>query len=500
MQEPIDLPAGMFANGTEYQSRGRWHDGSLVRWWNGKLRPVGGWQRFTTAALNAPCRGLFTWRDNNAARFLAAGTATKLYAHDGGTLYDITPAGLQVGNVDTLYGLGWGSDKYGTASFGTARTSSGLLFDATTWSLDAFGQYLVACSTADGVAYVWRGLGDATALAMTNAPTGNRALFVTDERMVVLLGAGGDPRNVQWCAQGDYTTWAPAATNTAGSIKVNSAGVLVTGQRYMSQQYLLFTDIDVHTMTYIGQPFVYSIIRAGDKCGILGKNAKASVNGAVVWMGQSNFYIYDGTVRAIPCEVQERVFGNLNVLQGAKAVAGVNSQYGEVWFFYASATSVENDSYAVWNYKENLWYTGKLGRTAWVDRDSWQYPVGAGTDYQLYQHEQDWSDSGNSRVGTVYAISGPIEIASGEVTTDVGGFFLDADGLAGAGNMAVSFMCRNAPMAAETQAGPYRNLKPDGSIDCRFNARQIRVRVDLAADGPFDFGTIRLDAKGGSKR
>lgn len=500
MQIPIDIQPGVYGNGTEFQSSGRWHNSNLVRWWNGRLRPVGGWQRFTTAPLNGPPRGLFTWRDNSGARFLATGTWSKLYAHDGGAVYDITPATFQVGNVDSMYGLGWGAALFGNAAFGNARLSSGLIFEATAWSLDAFGQYLVACSPADGQALVWTGTGAATALPMTNAPLNNKALFVTDERMVVLLGAGNDPRNVQWCAQGDYTTWTPAATNTAGSIKINSVGVLMAGQRYVSGQYLLFTDIDVHTMTYIGQPFVYGMNRVGEKCGLLGKQAKTSVNGVVVWMGVSNFYMYDGVVKAIPCEVQERVFSNINVLQGAKAVAGVNAQFGEVWFFYASAMSVENDSYAVWNYKENTWYVGTLSRTAWADRDAWPFAVGAGADGTLYQHEQDWTDSGNTRVGTVFAESGPILVGNGDSIMDVSAITLDTDA-AGAANVQVRFLGKNNPLATlETSYGPFANPKGDGYLDARFSARQIKVRVELMADGPFDFGTLRLDAQKGSQR
>jgi hypothetical protein len=500
---PIALPPGVYANGTEYQAAGRWRDSNLVRWWNGRMRPVGGWQRFTTAALDAPVRGLFTWRDNNGARFLAAGTADKLYAHDGGAIYDITPTGLVAGNVDSLYGLGWGADLYGTAAYGTPRASSGLIFDACTWSLDAFGQYLVACSTADGTPYVWRGTSDAKALPMANAPLMNRGMFVTDERMVVLLGAGGDPRNVQWCAQGDYTLWTPAATNTAGSIKVNSVGVLVAGHRFVSGQYLLFTDIDVHTMSYVGQPFVYGLNRVGDKCGLVGKHAKAPValttGTAIVWMGQSNFYIYDGTVRALPCEVQERVFNDFNGLQGAKVCAGVNSQFGEVWFFYPSATSVENNRYVVWNYRENTWYVGALPRTAWADRDAWPYPVAAGVDCQLYQHEQGWTDSGLSRVGNVYAESGPIGIGAGDNVMNVSTILLDSN--AGeAANLSLSFFMRKNPQAPETQTQAYKNPKANGEIDARFGAKQVRVRVDIQADGPFDFGTLRLDATKGEGR
>ena len=499
MLVPIDFAPGVYGNGTELQAQGRWRDANLVRWWNGRMRPVGGWQKFTPTPLQNPPRGMITWRDNGQSRFLAAGTASKLYVHDGGALYDVTPAGFQSGNIDSLYGLGWGAGLYGMEAYGTARTSSGLIFDATTWSLDTFGQYLVGCSSSDGKAYVWRGTSDATALAMANAPVNNRGLFVTDERMVVLLGAAGNPRNVQWCAQGDYTVWAPAATNTAGSLIVNTTGALMAGMRYAQGTYLLFTDIDVHTMSYIGQPFVYGLNRVGDKCGLLGPHAKVAVNGGIVWMSPSNFHFYNGAVTTMPCEVQERVFGNINVLQGAKACAGLNSQFGEVWFFYASALSSENDRYVVWNYKENIWYTGALGRTAWVDRGAWQYVVASGPGGNLFQHEQGWTDNGVSRVGSVYAESGPLMIGNGDNVMDVSSILLDTNAGEDA-NVALKFLCKRNAQDVEVTAGPYANPKPTGEIDARFGAKQIKVRVELQADGPFDFGLLRLDAKKGSAR
>jgi hypothetical protein len=496
---PVKLPPGIYANGTEYDAKGRWHSASLVRWYNGKLRPVGGWQRFTTAPLDFPARGLFTWRDNNANRFLAAGTANSLYAHDGGTLYDITPTGLSAGNVDSMYGTGWGSALYGQTAYGTPSTSNGLILEATVWSLDAFGQYLVACSPADGRAWVWTGTSEAQATVMPNAPIGNRGLFVTDEHMVVLLGAGSNPRNVQWCAQGDYTTWTPLATNTAGSLQINSVGILMSAARYVSGQYLLFTDIDVHAMTYIAQPYVYGITRVGEKCGILGRYAKANVNGVIVWMGPSNFFMYDGAVHVMPCDVQEYVFNNINTLQGAKCFAGVNSQFSEVWFFYASAASSEIDSYVIWNYKENLWSVGQLARSAWADRDAWPFAVGAGIDCNLYQHEQGWTNSGVSRVGQVYAETGPIELGNGDYTMDVSRLLLDCNP-GDAANLSLSFTTRDNPQMPEVVYGPYQNPAPNGEIPTRFCGRQVKLKVGLQADGPFDFGTLRMDVQQGSKR
>ena len=256
----LRIPPGVYRNGTEYQSAGRWFDANLVRWFEGTLRPIGGWRKRSSSQLTGSCRGLITWRDNSGDRWIAAGTHSKLYAmNEAGTLKDITPTGLTVGIADAATKTGYGYSTYGNFAYGVQRPDTGTVTPATTRSLDTWGEYLVACSDADGKLYEWQ-LGFSTptlAAAITNAPTSCNAVMTTSERFVFALGAGGNPRKVQWCDQENNTTWTPAATNQAGDFELATVGSLKAGKRVRGVN-LLFTDVDVHVGTYIGLPYVYS--------------------------------------------------------------------------------------------------------------------------------------------------------------------------------------------------------------------------------------------------
>lgn len=495
---PIEIPPGLVANGTEYEAKGRWRNANLVRWYNGRLRPVGGWQRFTASPLTGVPRAVQTWRDNGGLARLAVGTESHLYIHDGSLAYDISPTDLVQGRSSGNLGLGYGSNNYSGSTYGTARTNTGLVLDATVWDLDTFGQNLIACSPADGRILMWTPPATGTLAAVINAsaPIHNRGVIVTDERFVVALGAGGDPRKITWCSQEDYTQWTATATNTAGSQQLHTNG-LVMNARKMPGETLIFTDVDLHAMRFVGTPFVYGIDRIGTNCGLISRKAHAATQTFCVWMGQRSFFIYDGVVRPLPCDVQEHVFDNINTVQASKIVAGMNTQFGEVWWFYPSAGASENDSYVVWNYKENWWAFGQLARTAWVDREVWPYPIAGAPNGNLYQHEQSWTDSGMTRVGMVFAESAPFDIGNGDRVMDVKQLLPDTGGDA---SLNYTFKTRQTPTGPETVAGPYAYVRNDGYMDARFTGRQAKLRIDLAADGLFQFGTLRVDVGTGGKR
>lgn len=490
---------GAWRNGTRYEAKGRWYDVNLVRWLNGRLRPVGGWQRFTATALGNPVRGAIAWRDNSQYRHLALGTADKLFTHDGGKETDITPAGLVVGRINSLYGLGYGAAEYGEDAYGTERLASGLVLEACTWSMDTFGEILLACSSADGRIFEWTPGSAGAASVVTNAPEDCAGVFVTEERHVVALGAGGNPRRVQWSSQENRNLWAPSATNTAGDLDVKSVGKLLRGIKGPGG-YLLFTEADVHLMRYVGAPYVYGIDKIGDSNGLAGPNAVVTISDRTIWMGENAFWSYDGVIRQIPCDVNEYVFRDINILQGAKVTAGHNSEFGEVWWFYPSKNSVENDRYVIWNYREGWWSFGQLERTFWLDKDVWNYAIAGDSSGMLYQHEQGWTNSGATRVGQVYAETGGIEIGKGERFMDVEQ--LIPDGCPNVPSCTQAFFkLRRTPMDEIFRtAGPYTFGQADGYTPARFSARQVEMRIEATRDEPFNFGEMRALVKPGSGR
>ena len=489
---PIKIPAGIYRNGTEYQSAGRWFDSNLVRWFENTLRPWGGWRKRSSSQMTGVSRGMLTWRTNADERYIAAGTPTKLYAmNEAGTLKDITPVTFTTGITDATLKTGYGYSTYGSSAYGVARPDLGAIVPATTWSMDSWGEYLVACSSADGQLLEWQ-LGFTTptkAIAIVNAPTSCEAVMTTAERFVFALGASGNPRKVSWCDQENNTVWTPSATNQAGDFEINSVGSLKCGKRVRGIN-LLFTDVDVHVATYIGLPYVYSFEKAGSGCGVISSQAVAAIDTASIWMSKSGFWVYDGYVKPLVSDVGDYIFQNINYNQSSKVYAVHNSKYGEIIWFYPSSASNENDSYVVYNYREGHWAIGSLARTAGTDRGVFTNPLMISTDGYIYEHEVGYAYDGS----VPYAESGPYQIGNGDNIMSVRQVIPDEQTL---GEVVISFKTRMYPTSTETTFGPYPAAQP---TDVRFAARQVKVRYTGAVLEDWRVGVNRFDVVAMGKR
>ena len=489
--KPLQIPKGVYRNGTDYMQQGRWRDANLVRWHEDALRPIGGWRERGSVDFSGTVRGMLSWEDNSGNRYVAAGMHDTLKVMtSGNTIYDITPATFTTGRVDAGTNAGFGGGTYGNEYYGTPRSDSGVLLKATTWSLDTFGEYLLACSSDDGKILEWQLGSGSDAAALSNAPTSNTAMMVTEERFVFALGAGGNPRKVQWCDREDNTTWTPAATNEAGDIELQSSGTILAGIRTRGQS-LILTDQDAHTATYQGPPFVYGFERVGTSCGLIAAKAVASVDTGAIWMGRRSFFLYSGgSVQEIPCEVGDYVFSDMNTDQRSKIAAVPNAQWNEIWWFYPSSGSTECDRYVAYDYVENIWSIGELDRTSGVDRGVFRDPFWVDADGELYEHEIGY----NYGSATPYAETGPISIGAGDNVMRVTSLIPDEKTQ---GDVSAKFKTRFYPNAAETEHGPFTMSNP---TDVRFTGRQIRMRVEGNANADWRVGVMRIDARAGGKR
>ena len=485
---PLDIPPGVYANGTDYQASGRWLDASLVRWIDGTMRPVGGWADRGVTATGKPPRAAFAWEDNSGDKWIALGMYDELNVINASdVISDITPAGLTGGTEDAAATTGFGAGTFGSGFYGTPITSS-TINAATTWSLDNWGQNLVACSDADGTLYEWTLNTASAAAAISNAPTSCLGLVVTAERFLFALGAGGDPKKVQWSDREDNTAWTPAATNEAGDQILQTSGEIMQGLAARGQTVIL-TSTDAWAATYQGPPFVYGFERVGGACGSIGRRAACSVNGQVFWMGYGSFFMYaGGSVQEIPCDVADKVFRNLNTAQSSKVYAVANSAFNEIWWFYP--VSVECDSYVTYNYREGHWSTGTIDRTAGVDRGVFAGPVWFSSGGDVYSHE-----TGNNYGGAeVYAESGPISIGQGDQVMNVTHLYPD-EGTQG--DVTAVFKTRFYPNGTEYEYGPYTMSNP---TSVRFTGRQIRMRVTGNTLSDWRMGIPRIDAKAMGRR
>ena len=491
----LNIPPGVYRNATAYQASGRWYDTNLVRWIDGEMAPIGGWQKFSLTPVTGTCRGLFAWRDNASFRWLAAGTSEKLYVHDEGSLYDITPVGFSPGSGSSLPGLGYGALDYGEEDYGDVRSgTASLIIDAATWSFDSWGEHLVGCCTADGKIYEWS-LNTATpAAVVANAPTVCKFTFVSEQRHLVALGANGDPRLIMWSDAENNTQWSSASTNQAGSWNLNTPGHLRCGVKARGET-LLLTTADAHVMRFIGYPLIFSFERVGQQCGISSTNAAVTIDGGIAWFGNdARIYLYNGVVNQVPCDVQDWLESNFAKDRQSEVYGGTLSEQGEAWWFFPAADGAIK--YVIWNYRTNLWSIGSLDRHAWLDRGVWRYPIAVSSDGYLYQQENGDTNSNVTRVGTMFAETGAMEIDPGERIVDILQILPDEKTN---GDVKVTLKCRYTPNGTETTYGPYV-VRSDGYTDVRASGRQAKIRVEPTRDEDWRVGSFRVDVKLAGKR
>lgn len=470
----MKVPPGVVRGGTAQESAGRFYTSNLVRWNDGHLQPVGGWRKrsATSPAMDGVPRAILPWRSNNLTRWIAAGTEQKLYAQtQGGAGFDITPTAFTPGIADATVYTGYGAGAYGVDTYGTPRPDTGTSTPATVWSLDTWGEYLVACAECDGVLYEWTLDTGVEAAPIANAPVDNYALCTTDERFLFALGAGGNPRKVQWSNREDNTDWTPTALNQAGDLELKTTGLLMAG-RPMRGGTLLLTSVDAWLATFVGSPAVYGIDRVGDGCGLAAKGAVAVTgDDQAVWMGRRSFWLNNGYTQPLDCPVADFVFANMNPAQISKVTAVHLSDPGEVWWFYPSSGSIENDAYVSWNYRTGDWALGSLTRTCGADAAGLlKYPLMCDPTGYIYEHE----------VGTAvgaYAETGPLELGDGErmilVRKIVGDHITQ-------GAVTATFFVRYDPNAPEASFGPYDITQ---RTDVLFQGREIRTRYTFSGDG-----------------
>lgn len=489
---PLQIPPGVYRNGTELQSAGRWYDANLVRWYEGTVRPVGGWIKRSETQLTGSPRGMITWRDNSGARRISIGTHSKLYAmNEAGAIADITPSGYTTGRADALAKTGFGYSVYGSFAYGVARPELSGIEPATTWAMDTWGEYLVACADTDGKLYEWQ-LDFSTptpAAVITNAPTDCESVMVTGERFVFALGAGGNPRKVAWCDQENNTVWTPTTLNQAGDYELVTPGTLMAGKRVRGIN-LLWTNTDVHSAQYVGQPFIYGFEKIGSGCGLISKQSVAVVESNAIWMSQSGFWLFDGAVRPLPCDVGDYVYRNLNASQSSKIYAVHMTAYGEVWWFYPSANTTEVDSYVMYNYREGHWNIGTLARSCGTSSGVFKNPLLVSTDGYIYEHEYGLVPDSEG----VFLESGPIQIGAGDNIMMAKELIPDELNL---GDVEISFSTKFYPNDTEYSHGPYTSARP---TPVRFTGRQVRMKIQQVMPSDWRVGTMRLDVAPGGRR
>ena len=424
---------------------------------------------------------------------------------------------ISIGTDQSAYGYGWGTDAWNVDAWNTPRSSSTVTLDARNWSFDNFGEDLIA-TVSKGKTFLWdtsNGTG-VRANAISNTPTNSRFNLVSmPDRHVFLFGTETvignsttqDDLFLRFASQETTNDFVPTATNTAGSFRIQDGSKIVSAVRSRNA-VLVWTDTSLNALQFVGAPFTFSLVQIGANCGAVGVHSAVDVNGIAYWMSQNAFYLYDGAVKKIPCSVQDYVFEDFSITQQPETFAGVNSEFNEVTWFYASNTSNQINRSVTYNYLEKTWYTSNLARTTWTDYGVYQRPyatkyntadipttptvkgVTAGASI-FYEHEEGVNDDQTAM--TAFITSGDFDIQDGQQILSVSRGIPDFKNQVGTANLTMGFKTYPSDTGTTISRDVTNTTK---FFDLRGRGRQTNVKITSNTLGSdWRYGTLRLDIK-----
>ena len=440
---------------------------------------------------------------------------------------------INVGLDTVVGGTGWGAGAWSRGAWGSAEPN-GLttVTQIRLWSHDNFGEDLIINPRDDNL-YYWDRSNTTSARAIelstksgtkTSVPQIAKQVLVSDQdRHVIAFGCDGlgassgatqgdgtqDPLLIRFSSQENPIDWFPTSTNTAGDLRLGSGSRFIQAVE-TKREILVWTDTSLSSMRFIGPPFTFGLQQLASNITIMGPNAAVATEDVVYWMGIDTFYTYAGQTESLPCTVKDKVFLDFNIEQSDKVYAGVNSEFAEVFWFYPSADSTDNNRYVIYNYADGIWYFGNLDRTAWLDRGTRIYPIAASSSY-LYNHEFGYDDDGASM--NSFIESGVMDIGDGDRFTYIKRVIPDLT-FTGSTNLSTpqatfTLKSRNFPggnfdntasgTATRTQSSPVELFT--NQLHTRTRGRSFAMRIESNALGSkWKLGSPRVDMQQDGRR
>lgn len=464
-----------------------------------------------------------TYVDANTYTITAASPASSS-ATGGGTV----TAAYQVnaGSVIAVALSGWGAGGWGLGAWGVGSSAASPI---RIWNHQNFGEDLIY-GPKGGAMYYWdatsglttRGVALNSLSGASDVPTVQTLFLVSDaSRFTIAFGCNDygssdmDPMLIRWSDQESAVNWTPAATNQAGSLRL-SHGSKIEAVLQVRQEILVWTDMSLYSLQYLGPPIVWGSQLLTDNISIVSDRAMALGAGVTYWMGEDKFYVYDGRVNTLSCDLRQYIFSDINRDQYAQVCAGTNEQFNEVWWFYPSQNSTVNDRYVVYNYLEKAWYYGNLGRTAWTDIGvTTNYPVGATYANNLVQHEVGTDDNTTAstqpieayitssefdiddgdRFGFVWRILPDVTFRGSETASPSATMTLLPLQNSGSGyNNPASVGGSDSGVVTRTATVPIEQFT--GQVNIRVRGRQMSIKMESSAVGvQWQLGSPRIDIR-----
>ena len=455
----------------------------------------------------------------------------------------------RVGPAEQTYGYGWGLESWSTGNWGEAASASNVTLEPGLWSLDNFGEVLIA-TIANGKTFTWNA-GAASAFAnrasttTTNFATGANptstrlTLISPTTRHLIHMGtettignsATRDNMFIRFSDAEDINSYGTSSVNTAGSQRLQD-GTKIIGALKAKETILIWTDNALYTMKFVGAPFTFGFEQVGTNCGLIGKNAAVEVDGIAYWMSSNGFFLFDGTVKTLPCTVEDFVFENINRNKGQQVNAGLNNLFTEVVWYYPSSSSDFNDKYVVFNFGESsiskspVWYTGTEARTTWIDASVYPNPIatkfvsgstgafpaivgqsGLGQT-TLFEHEvgrDQVNADGSTTTVTSFINSFDFDIkpegTDGEFFLSMKRFIPDFKTLNGNAKITMSVKRFPSQSSTATALSPFTVTSSSLKFDTRARGRYANIKIENDASGEsWRFGTINLDIRPDGRR
>jgi len=463
-----------------------------------------------------------------------------------------------VGPAEQSYGYGWGIDTWGTGNWGEAASASNVSLEPGLWSLSNFGQVLVA-TIANGKTFTWdagiaarlttRSSTSTSGFSTSANPTATRVTLVSPTtRHLIHLGtettigdtSTQDDMFIRFSDQEDINDYTPTAINSAGSQRLQD-GTKIIGSLKAKETILVWTDNALYTMKFIGSPFTFGFEQVGTNCGLIGKNAAVEIDGAAFWMSPNGFFMFDGTVKSLPCSVEDYVYDQADTTKGQQICAGINNLFTEVTWYYPSTNSDYNDQYVVFNYGEpmkgGVWYIGTEARTSWIDASV--YPKPSATKFSdsatgtfpvivgqsglgqttLFEHEvgtDQVNPNGSTTTVTSFVKSYDFDLQAkqkdaqgkssgptiaGEVFLAMRRFVPDFKDLQG--NAKVTLAVKRYPQQSETTTAlsPFTINSTTNKKDTRARGRFVNIKIENTdVSESWRFGTLRIDVQPDGRR
>jgi len=430
----------------------------------------------------------------------------------------------------SVLGYGWGTGPWGGVGsgpgWGTSRASlsgsNNVQLDSGKWSLDSWGEDVLAQQLNGGL-YYWDTSAStstvqrAVSSTVSNAPTSSRFVLVSGtDRHVICFGtettigsaSTRDDMFIRWSDQENVNEWAATVTNTAGSQRLTDGSKLVSAKRSRGA-VLIWSDTALYQMQLIGAPFTFGFQQLGSACGCVGLHAAVESNGRSFWMGIDSFFMFDGSVQKIPCSVEDYVFKDIDEASQKDTFAGLNTEFNEVTWFYCSSGSNIINRCVTYNYAEKVWSIGTLSRSSWADKGVYGFPyamefnstdtaatistITGLTEGRSYMYAQENGNDADGSALSSHVTSGDFVIPqAGEKLMSIKRFIPDFKNQKGTVNVDLNF--KLYPASSTVTNGPFAVTTSTTKVDTRARGRQASIKISTSAvDTTWRYGTYRAE-------